>query len=87
MSQKDVGDSFNSRLKDLEGRKNALQAENSKLRSQVGCVAGPVVRFLDSIQSSPILNKASAVHNRGEMVQGGKTISEYLFDVILTILI
>ena len=38
MNQKDVGDSFNSRLKDLEDQKKALQAENSKLKTQVGCI-------------------------------------------------
>ena len=62
MNQKDVGDSFNSRLKDLEDQKKALQSENSKLKTQVGCVVGSVVRFVDSIQLSPILDKASAVH-------------------------
>ena len=62
VNQKDVGDSFNSRLKDLVDQKKALQSENSKLKMQVGCNVGSVVRFLDSIQLSPILDKASAAH-------------------------
>ena len=39
MNQKDVGDNVNARLKDLQDRKKALQIENKKLKTQVGCMA------------------------------------------------